>query len=250
MNKLQRYLGKHSSILLSCVGAAGVIVTAILAIRATPKAVELLEEAKENKEETAELTVIEKVKAVGPVYIPTVAAGVTTIGCILGSSVLNYKQQISLMSAYTVIDSSYKKYKEKLKELYGKETDVKIQDELSKDRFLEHPIGEIADGKLLWYEPYRDEFFEMTEKEVIDAEYHTNRNFILRGETNLNEFYEFLGLDYTDSGCDIAWSTQADDFSYETPWIDFEHHLVQMDDGTEYYRIEVVLCSSEGLIEG
>jgi hypothetical protein len=32
------------------------------------------------------------------------------------------------------------------------------------------------------------------------AEYHLNRNYILRGEAVINELYEFLGLEPTDWG--------------------------------------------------
>lgn len=258
MNKLQRYLRKKSPVILSCIGAAGVVATTVLAIRATPKAVELLEEAAESKKNTGDgssdekLTVMEKVRVAGPVYIPTMLAGVTTVGCILGSNVLTYKQQVSLMSAYAIADSSYKKYREKAKELYGKANDILVQNELSKDRYKKN-FGEysiqVTDGKLLWYEPYRDEFFEMSEKEVMDAEYHINRNFALRGETNLNEFYEFLGLEPTDAGCEIGWDIYSDEYAFEKLWIDFEHHLVVAEDGTEYYRIEIVPPSGVALVE-
>ena len=89
----------------------------------------------------------------------------------------------------------------------------------------------------------------MSEKEVMDAEYHINRNFALRGETNLNEFYEFLGLDPTDAGCEIGWDIYSDEYAFEKLWIDFEHHLVVTEDGTEYYRIEIVPPSAVVLVE-
>ena len=71
----------------------------------------------------------------------------------------------------------------------------------------------------------------------MDAEYHLNRNFILRGETNLNEFYEFLGLEPTDAGCELGWDLWSGEMYYGNSWIDFEHHLVTSDNG-DYYRIE------------
>ena len=125
-----------------------------------------------------------------------------------------------------------------------------MKNNISKDRYLDldRPI-QPSEGKLLWYEPYRDEFFEMTEKEVIDAEYHVNRSFILRGETNLNEFYEFLGLEPTDAGCEIGWNISMDEYPFENTWIDFEHHLVVTDDGNEYYRIEIIPPSEVALVE-
>ncbi len=60
----------------------------------------------------------------------------------------------------------------------------------------------------------------------MDAEYHLNRNFVLRGVASLNEFYAFLGLPETRYGDEVGW-TVADGYS----WIDFEHRLVSRDDG-------------------
>ena len=257
LQKTKTFFRKESPVILSCMGAAGVVVTTVLAIRATPKAVRLLDEAEEEKAELEEeFTVVEKAKILVPVYIPTVVAGVTTIGCIIGSNVLSHKQQVSLMSAYAVMDSTYKKYRGKVKELLGAEKDLLVQEELSKDRFEECEPMEPANGKLLWYEPYRNEFFTLTEKEVIDAEYQLNRNFILRGETNLNEFYEFLGLEPTDAGCEIGWDMYSDEFCFENTWlhskhtwIDFEHHLITPDHGPDYYMIEIVFPAYAGILD-
>lgn len=248
VEKLKSYLRKESPVILSCVGAVGVVATTVLAIKATPKAMDILKEAESECEIDEELTVVEKIRLVGPVYIPTVIVGACTVGCIIGANVLNQKQQLSLMSAYALVDSSFKNYRGKLKELCDKDTDICVLNELSKDRFHENPVHP-SDGKLLWYEPYRDEFFEMTEKEVIEAEYSTNRNFVLRGESNLNEFYSFLGLELTDAGSVIGWDIYGRDPLSENLWIDFEHHLVVADDGTEYYQIEFEFPSRIGVIE-
>lgn len=230
-----RGIRRNSSTILTCIGAAGVVGTAIMAVRATPKAIALLEDAELDKGD--DLTKLEKVRIAAPVYIPTAVMGTYTIVCIFGANVLNQKQQASLMSAYALLDSSYKDYQNKVKELYGEDTDNEIKDAISRDKYAKNPCVP-TEGKLLWYELYRDEFFELTEKEVMDAEYYTNRNFILRGETNLNEFYEFLGLEPTDAGCELGWDLYSGEAFYGNSWIDFEHHLVTSDDGVDYYRIE------------
>ena len=235
---MKNWLKRNSSMLLTCVSVVGVVATTVLAVKATPKAMELLEEAQEDTDE--ELRTVDKVRIVAPEYLPALVTGSLTVVCIFGVHIFDKKQQASLMSAYGLIDRGFKNYRGKIKEIFGIETDKKIQDELSKDRYEEKKPEQAAEGKLLWYEPYRDEFFELSEKEVIDAEYHVNRSFSLRGETNLNEFYEFLGLEPTDTGYEIGWEVNADAYPYENTWIDFEHHLVVTDDGDEYYRIEIV----------
>lgn len=75
------------------------------------------------------------------------------------------------------------------------------------------------------------------------AEYHLNRNYVLRGYAVLNEFYDFLGLENTDYGADLGWIADGDDGIF---WIDFNHRKVVMDDGLECYIIE---CMYEPGIE-
>lgn len=60
----------------------GVIVTPILAAKATPKAIKLIkkEESKTNVIDVeSKLTILDKVKVVWPCYIPTIIAGLITI---------------------------------------------------------------------------------------------------------------------------------------------------------------------------
>ena len=126
MNKLvgktKWFLKRNGSTILTIGGAAGVIATAVVAVKETPKALYLLEQAKKEKGE--DLTKFEKVKVAGPVYIPSIILGASTIACIFGANVLNKRQQAVMTSAYALLDSSYKEYKKKVKEVL-KEMDKK-----------------------------------------------------------------------------------------------------------------------------
>lgn len=229
---MDNWFRKKSPTILTCVGVVGVVATAISAIHATPKAIELLDEVEKDSDKA--LDTIDKIRVAGPVYIPTIAIGASTVACICGIHLLDQRQQASLMSAYGMLDAGYKNYRKKVKELCG-DGDTAVEKEKTNVSVEDSP------GKLLWYEPYRDEFFELSEKEVIDAEYHMNRNFILRGEADLNDFYEFLGLTPTDIGSEVGWEITDDGRVFENPWIDFEHHLIIPEDGkSEYYRIEII----------
>ena len=117
LNSSKLFLRRNSPTILTFLGAAGVVATSIAAAKATPKAMALLEKTKEEKGE--ELTKLEMVKVAGPAYIPAVAIGASTIACIFGANALNKKTQASIMSAYALLNTSYKQYKSKVKELYG-----------------------------------------------------------------------------------------------------------------------------------
>ena len=63
LNKSQVFLKRNSATILTCVGAAGVIATTVTAVKATPKAMRLIEEAKVEKGE--DLTKLETIPTIG-----------------------------------------------------------------------------------------------------------------------------------------------------------------------------------------
>ena len=163
------------------------------------------------------------------VYWPAIALGTGTICCIFGIHVFNAKQQTSLIN------------------LYGEETDKKVRDEVILQSCNYHHVGcDEPDEKATWVEEISGESIEAYEKEIIDAEYHFNRNFTMRGYASLNEFYEFLGLPQTEYGDSVGWTTT--DGIY---WVDFEHRIVNNgDDGGSYvYSIWPVFAPSADYAE-
>ena len=102
---LQSFIKRNASTILTGLGAAGVLATAIVTAKEAPKALSLLEAAKETKGE--KLTKWEKVKIAGPAYIPAIITGAATAACIFGSNVISKRQQATLISAYVLLDNSY-----------------------------------------------------------------------------------------------------------------------------------------------
>lgn len=231
---------RRSPIILTCIGAFGVAATAVTAVRATPKAMQILEAAENEKGE--ELTKAEIVKAAAPVYIPSVIIGLSAVICIFGANVLNEKKQASLISAYALLDESYKKYRTAAKTVYGKDADDAIRTEMARDSYVSADGYAVYDpdmdesDKVLFYDSYSRRYFTSTMASVINAQYHVNHNYTLRGYVCVNEFYEFLGIDRIDGGDDVGWS--MDELMEDgILWLDFENRYTQLDDGLECYII-------------
>lgn len=153
-----------TSNLLTCLGAAGVIGTAVLTAKATPKALRLLEEAKEEKGE--DLTKLETVKLAGPAYIPAIAVGASTIACIFGANMLNRHMQASLMSAYALLENSYNRYRTKVLEMYGDEADESVKEAIAREvcEEIDEPLSE---DKQLFLDFKTLRYFESTMSDVI-----------------------------------------------------------------------------------
>lgn len=224
LNSSKLFLRRNSPTILTFLGAAGVVATSIAAVKATPKAMALLEKTKEKKGK--ELTKLEMVKVAGPAYIPAVAIGASTIACIFGANALNKKTQASIMSAYALLDTSYKQYKSKVKELYGENSDRNVKKEIAKDKFKNNDIN-INNEKILFFDFYSLRYFESTERLVLKAENRVNELLKLYGRASLNDFYESLGMPTAYTGYELWWNVQ------KCPSVEFTHDITTMDDGLE-----------------
>lgn len=253
MTKPNLFLKKNSATILTVAATAGVIITSVLSAKAAIKASRVLAHKEEKKGE--KLTFEETISAVWTIYIPPVVAGISTITCVFGANILNQRQQASLASAYALIENSYKEYKAKLKELYGEEAHNNIIDAIAVKKCedvyisaggLESAYNQEIESDTeprLFYDEYSGRYFESTIEKVLLAEYHLNRNYILRGFARLNDFYEFLGLEQTDYDEAVGW-----DICSEIYWIDFNHRKTFIgddNDGFECYVIEMPYYPSE-----
>ena len=234
LQKSQMFLGRNASTILTCIGGVGVAVTAVMAAKATPKAMTRIALAKEEKGE--ELTKFEKFQVAAPSYIPAVLTGVSTIACIFGANILNKHHQAALMSAYALLDSSYKDYKMKVDELYGNEAGAEVRAAIAKDKYEEADI-QVTPGLQLFYDDYSGQYFESTMENVIKVQYDINKKLSLEGAVFLNEYYEALDIPPTDYGEYLGWSSSLlQDYQWN-PWLDFRNEKTLIDDDLECYII-------------
>ena len=227
--KSKLFLKRNSSTILTCLGAVGAITTTIMAVKATPKALTLLEEAEREKEER--LTKLETVVVAAPVYIPSVLVGASTLACVFGANILNKRQQAAITSAYALLNTSYMEYKDKVAEILGKEGHEEIQAEIAKDNY--DGSIDVIDGNELFYDAFSGRYFKSTKHKVQEAEYYLNRDLVMRDYIYLNEWYDYLGLPQVDGGWDVGWCGSVCYEAYWQMWVDFSHKKTVLDDGLE-----------------
>lgn len=211
---------------LSILGGVGVIATGIGVAKETPKALERKQKAEEKKERP--LTKLETLQVFVPSYKWSLTIGGSTILCILGSAVLNKRQQASLSSAVAMSTAYLNKYKDKVKDIYGKIADEEIEDAIKEDKPQELP------EEVRFYDLSSAQFITRTREEVLQAEYMLNRHYILCGEATLNDWYKYMNMDPADHGDDLMWCPMGDD----DEWIEFVHHQKEDKEGT-YIEIEI-----------
>lgn len=240
-HKAGKALRKATPTILTCVSAAGVVATAVLTAKATPKALKCVEAAKDAKsaETDEKLTRMETIGACWQCYAPVAIVGIATIGCIFSANVLNRRQQAALTSAYALVNRSYSDYKRKVKELYGEDAHKKIMESLAAEKSSMPPITasgsfscscldfeDANEEQRLFYDSFSERYFQATISQVLQAEYHINRNMVLGAFVTLNDFYDFLGISHVEGGDLIGW--MLSDGIY---WVDFDNSKAMVDDG-------------------
>lgn len=232
------YIKRHLPEIFAILGSVGVVATGVISAKASLEAEKRINEAEIDKK--GDLTNFEKFVTAGPAYAGAVFVGAVTIACVAGSQILNSQRQAAIIGAYIFLDNKFNEYRKKLVEHYGKEADTEINrsilEEVPRDTV---PIY-MSDEYCVFYEDHYGEFFERTMLEVQSAEYELNRKFTIEGEVTLNDFLYLLGLPEQEIGNSLGWQQEiVCDFPHP-PWIDFEHELITLDDGTECYRISYV----------
>ena len=237
MSKFSTGLRRSSPTILTALGIVGVVGTAVMAVRATPKALKLIK-AKKDELETDKLTPMELVQTTWRCYIPSALIGVGTITCIVGIGVMDKRNQAALTSAYTMLNESYKQYRQAAKKVYGEDADNKIHTEMAKDaKVASSDWGyqvynmdmDPASEQLLFYDLTSKKYFTTTMAAVLNAQYHVNRNLSLRGDCSLNEYLSFLGVDGVDKGDEL-----------ESYWLDFDNYKTILEDGLECIIIDTM----------
>lgn len=203
---VQLAMKKHSPEILMGIGIAGMVTTTVMAVRATPKALRMIEE----KTEDVPMTPIEKVKTVWPCYIPAAIVGMASIGCLICSNSVNARRNAALATAYTLTESTLKEYQEKVIEEIGEKRESGIRDAIAKDRLDKNPVANntviITDsGNTMCFDVLSGRYFRSDIDKIKKTVNELNRRMCSENYISLNEFYYELGLEGIKQGDEIGW---------------------------------------------
>lgn len=207
-------ISKHSPEILTGIGIAGMITTTVLAVKATPKAVQLIDKKKE-EEHKEKLDAVETVKTAWKPYIPAIVTGVCSTACLIGASAVNMRRNAALLTAYQLSTNVLSEYKDKVAELVEPEKVTEIEKKIAEDRANKNletnhvSRGNVlitADTKMKCRDAkYGGEIFASPtdiEKAFLDL----NWKILSEDYASLNDLYDLLGMDRTDTGEEIGWN--------------------------------------------
>ena len=247
-------LSKHSPEILTGIGIAGMITTVILAVKATPKAINLIEEKKkdiyrEQKGHDPEYRLdyqkplpskLDYIKVAWKPYIPAAITGVASISCIIGASSVHAKRNAAIAAAYNLSQTALTEYKEKVVETIGEKKEQAIKDKIAKDKIKKDPVSKsevivTGKGNTLCYDAFNSRYFYSDIDQIKRAINELNRIMLNQMYVSLNDFYDELNLKHSGNGDELGW--KLDDGFIE---VDFSSQL--SDDGRPCLVIEYMVA--------
>lgn len=209
VNSTKGYLKKHSPEILTGIGVTGMITSTVLAVRATPKALYLLDEARYEKK--AELTPVEMVKVAWKPYIPAVLTGMAGLTCIIGASTVSHKRNAALATAYTLSEKALLTYKDKVIETIGEKKEKAIRDSISQDEVDKNPVSNsqviiTSKGNTLCMDSLSGRYFKSDIEAIKKVINELNREMTYQNYVSLDEFYSKIGLDPIKNGHRLGWN--------------------------------------------
>lgn len=233
IQKAGKTLKKHSPELLTGIGIAGMIFAAVSAVKATPKALQLVDE-KEIKE-GKRLNNSEIVKTTWKCYVPAAVTGVCSVACLIGASSVNAKRNAALATAYTISETALKEYKEKAVEVVGTKKEQAIRDAVAKDKLEKADIQNRAfiatgRGETPCFDPLTNTCFKSDIESLRKAENNLNKRLRDEVHITLNEFLQEIGLNPCDDsiGENLGWDIDKGyiELDYSSQLLDGVPYLV------------------------
>ena len=207
----ERVFTKYSPGILTGIGIAGMIGATFMAVKATPKALYLIETKKEESE-VEELTPVETIKTCWKCYIPAALTTVVSAACLIGASTVSAKRNAALATAYSISEAALREYQEKVVEVVGEKKEKAVRDAVAKNQIDRDPVtkSEVviidSNSNTLCYEPLSGRYFKSTIDKIKKAEIKLDRQMIQEMYVSLNDFYWEIGLDGTDLGDKMGWN--------------------------------------------
>lgn len=246
---------KHSPEILFFTGLATGLATVVLACRATKKVDGVIETTKESVKqirenvEDGQITIVENDETKTVVYTeddskkdltrvyaktalelsklygPAVLCGVISGTCLLASHGIIRQRNTALMAAYTAVDTSFKDYRKRVVERFGKELDRELKYNIKTKQVEETVVAEdgtettvvktvdiVEDARLSQYaccfttgcngwtkDPEANLTFLRMQEEWA------NQRLEAVGHLFLNEVYDMLGIPHSTAGAVVGW---------------------------------------------
>lgn len=227
-------MAKNAPTILTMTGITAMASSTYWAVKATPKALALKENAEVEKNKKAgtfkgdkvndwiPLTKVEIVQTCWRCYASAFITGVLGAACLIGANSMNLRKNAALAAAYALSETNFKEYREKTLEEVGEKKEEKIRNAVADEKITKNPVNtstvlETGNGDTLCYDAICGRYFKSSIEKLKSALNELNMELVQDGYVSLNQYYDLIGLPDGMLGDDLGWS------------INDHHSTVQLD---------------------
>lgn len=212
----KKEISRKSPQILMVLGVSGMIATTVYAVKATPKALRLIEEEKAKRDSNEKLKPLEVVKIAWKPYVPSAVIGALSISCLIGANSVSMRRTAALATAYKLSETALTEYKDAVIETIGEKKEKAVREKVSENKVKNNPIDSSSiiftgDGDTLCYDPLSGRYFKSNQEKIRKAVNDVNENmFNGCSYSSLNSFYSALNLETTELGNYLGWQLDTD----------------------------------------
>lgn len=230
-------INKNSPTILAGVAVAGVVTTAVLAVRGSKKIDPIVlehrnkineiregeeQEKSEVNREVAKTYFLTSLK-IANAYLPAALSGAATIACIVGGTHISNKRYLAMSAAYKGIESSFAEYRKRIEENFEKEAIEKaLNDQKYEVEMVDEESGHrrtVRTNNFGFGSPYARVFdhynfnwsssMDQNDLWLKSIQSYMNDTLKIQGHVVLNDVYKALGFSPTPEGYVVGWVWQG-----------------------------------------
>lgn len=214
--KIKNFTSKWGPMVLTGFGVAGMFSAGIMAVKATPRAMFIINEEEKAREESKDYRTIrniDKIKMCWKCYAPSVLISLMSAGCIIYSSVDSTKRNTAMMTMCSISEAALKEYQSKVVEVIGEKKEREVRDKITEDRMTKYPFDEnevilTGNGNSLCFDNWSSRYFRCDRNYLDKIENRLNKRLRNEYYLSLNDFYYEIGLESTKAGEVFGWDTE------------------------------------------
>lgn len=207
---ISRMFQKRGPEILTGLGIVGMISTVVLAVRATPKALEIIDDCEYSDDEPNKKEIF---KLCWKVYLPAAITGGLSVACLIGSNAASARRSALMATAYTLSEKALSELKttfdetlstEQKDEIIGKITDKKMEEAILPKEF--ETIDE--NGLVLCFDSMSGRYFKSNLDKLRLVEASLKAQLREEREVLLNDYFYAIGLEEINIGNYLVWSDE------------------------------------------
>lgn len=222
-----KFISKNSTTILTSVGIAGMGADIVMAVKATPKALEMIDEVKGAN--GGEITGKQLAKVGLKAYWPTATVFVGSATCLIFANNIGIRRNVALAAAYRISEGALRDYQEAIIEEVGEKKATLIKDRVAK-KHVERAVESgkdsegcvvlTGDGDYWCLDSISGRFFKSNIEKIRQAVNSFNKKMITDNVVCLNDWYDEINLPHIDIGYGLGWVMERTsdmlDISYTT----------------------------------